>query len=211
MTRKQSLDELGRALSAEALDACPEIAFRILYGLPAHTQLGIAQTMMERYIPVFRARQPVAARLEPALADPPDWVARNGRAIPDLDAANPADSAFHFCFDAILLGAAFPDDPFTVASSSAAAIDHAITASRLNVWMADDPVAVELWALQSAPPERTFLTNVASRAVALREWGALWAILDSPLVLFEPEAPAEQVDAALARWIDLSHLISVPH
>jgi hypothetical protein len=210
MTRKQSLDELGRALSAETLDACPEMAFRILYGLPAHIQLGFAQATMERYMPVFRARQPVAARLEPALMDPSDWVARNGRAIPELDATNPADSAFHFCFDAILLGAAFPDDPFTVTSSSAAAIDHAITAARLNVWMATDPPAVELWALQAAPPERTFLTNVASRAVALQEWGALWAILDSPLVLSEPDPPDEQVGAALARWIDLSHLISVP-
>jgi hypothetical protein len=208
--RLRSLDELGRSLATEMLDACAELTFRIFYGLPPHTQVGIAQAMMERYMPVFRSRQAVAVQLEPALTDPADWVARNGRSIPDLDAPNPADNAFYFCFDALLLAAAYPDDPFTLTSSSAAAVEHAVLASRLNVWMADDPVAVGLWTQQLAPPERTFLTNAASRAVALREWSAVWAMLDSSLVLSEPAPPGDEVDRAVARWTELSHLISVP-
>jgi len=207
--RRRELDELGRSLATEALDARAESTFRILYGLPPHTQMGIAQAMMERYLPVFRSRQAVAVQLEPALVDPADWVARHGRAVPDLDAPNPADNAFHFCFDALLLAASYPDDPFTLTSSSTAAIEHAVLASRLNVWMADDPVAVGLWTQQIAPSERTFITNTASRAVALREWSAVWAMLDSPLMLSEPDPPTDEVDEAVARWTEISRLISV--
>lgn len=208
--RKRTLDELGRAISTETLDTCAELTFRILHGLPPHLQIGVAQGMMERYLPIFRSRQAVAEQLAPALVDPAEWVAQHGRAIPDLDASNPADSAFHFCFDALLLAAAYPEESFTLTSSCAAAIEHAIDASRLNVWMADDPIAVELWRQQRVPPERTCLTHAASRAVALREWSAVWAMLNSPLILAEPDPLGDEVDRAVARWAELEHLISVP-
>lgn len=208
--RRRALDELGRALAGEALDGCAELVFRILYSLPPHIQIGIAQAMMERYLPAFRARQSVAAQLEPCLVDPADWVVRHGRAIPDLDAPNPADSAFHFCFDALLLAASHPGDAFTVTSAAATAVDHAVLAARLDAWMIDDPAAVDLWYQHMAPPERTFVGNEAARAAGLREWAAAWALLDSPLVLAEPEPAEADVDAALARWIGLEFLISVP-
>jgi hypothetical protein len=193
--------------------SCSETAFRILYGLPVSTQLGLAQFAIQRYLRIFQRKWPAIIWPAQLLNDIGGWLISHGRSVPpEPDEPQPADSAFLFSFDALVLAASYPNDQLILASSCMAAVCSAINAMQCNVWMADDPEGVELWMRQAYAPGRSVAENRPALAVAEREWEEIANWLIHEEVWQHPDTFAvEEIEGALARWKEHEMLLIVPH
>jgi hypothetical protein len=213
--RRQLLSELETMADANDRRAT-DVCFRILYGLPSPTQTAVAIFTLQRFLPIFERRRPGIGEPGELLSNPQAWVGLHGRMFP-VEPGGQAESAFTFAIDALLLALAYPEDAFTLTSSSTCAVEHAISARASYVWAADDPEAAELLELGAEkarvlPKERSLLENPAARAVTRREWMEVARWLRRPEVLDAPDvADPADVEAALRRWDEIEHLILVPN
>jgi hypothetical protein len=213
MERRQKL--IGSLLQRKAehdWQGCREITFRILYGLPVDTQLSLSQFAIKRYLQVFQRKWPAIVWPAQLLSDVDGWLIRHGRSVPsEPDKPDPADSAFLFSFDAMVLAASYPDDQVILTSSCMAGVGSAISARQCNVWIADDPEGVEMWRQQGYFPGRSVGENRPAIAVAEREWEEIASWLRNEEVWRHPDAFAvEEIESALARWKDHEMLLILP-
>lgn len=97
------VNQLDDAIGRKDWACCIDTVFYVLYGLPEATQRELATMMIRRYMPIFRVRWPDMGWPQEILDQPMAWFSQHGRGVPTPeDKLNPADSAFIFCFDAIL-------------------------------------------------------------------------------------------------------------
>jgi len=123
-----------------------------------------------------------------------------------------ADSSWLLCLDALLLGEGEPADPIVRIAAWATAIVTAVSSRALAVWEVDDPEAVDLWRIGRLPPDRTYLTNAAGRAVAEREWW--WVARRFAQSLggqpADADADPDEVRAGIERWRDHEYRLLLP-
>jgi hypothetical protein len=144
--RGASLDLLGRAASAGEWERCAELCFRVLHGLPAAAQLAAATAALRAALPPGEPGRAEAGWHRRLLDDPAAWVAAHGRETPDPpEPAAPGDAELAFALDALLVGAAHPDDARVLAAACASAVRAAVDARAAAAWAGDDPAAVEAW------------------------------------------------------------------
>ena len=190
-----------------AVQECPwrshmELLFRILYGLPASVTIGIAIESLWRFLPAFQFRWPRHNWPIRILNDPYEWVRRHGWSIGSVPKYGGLKyGAYVAGFDALVNAIVYQDDQGCMASSSCVVISCARSAIVDNVWEADDPDAVRLWRISRLPPGRSAIENVASLAVARREWEVLIEFLSTEenARIFD-SGRVNEVEAYLARW-----------
>lgn len=171
------------------------ISFQILYGLPADLQFQAAIHLCGRYLPIYEKKLPSSAWVRLLLADLGAWFHDNRDATPDLpDESDSADALYHAGFTNLLVGYHHRDDPACLTAGVCGTMIHVIHARAQHVFLADDPVVIELekedrvwwdtWGhveeerwppqpdamLQLAQPEHNPFKNVAFDAVYRREW-----------------------------------------
>lgn len=200
--RETLVGSLLEAKTRHDWQGCCEILFRVLFGVPADTQLSLVRFAICRYLPVFEFKWPTIKWPVELLSDIDQWLISRGRTLPEEPAdPDPADSAFAFAFDALLLASIHRDDGLTLTSSCAAAVSSVVNARQCNVWIADDPEGVALWRAQGYFPGRSVLENRPAMAVAEREWEEIAAWLASRDVWTDAKKVApEEIENALARW-----------
>ncbi|MBI1925452.1 hypothetical protein HYR99_14520 [Candidatus Poribacteria bacterium] len=209
---KELICRLERSLTDHAWEQCAEICFSLLYGIPSDTQVRLACTMISRYLPIFKARWPAITWPEHILNGMEQWIEQFGREVPEEpDAVNPADAAFLFCFDALLLALVYRTHHAILTSSCVAAINSAITARAANVWSADDPEAVKMWEAHGYCPGRSLVENSAAVAVTEGEWRvvAKW-LSDEEGKTLPNEVNLDEVEQALAHWKQHEMLLMMP-
>jgi hypothetical protein len=201
MERRELIESLLQRQTEHDWQGCCEVAFRILYGLPVETQMNLAKVAMQRYLEIFRRKWPDVAWPAQLLSNVDGWVTSHGRGVPsDPDQPDPADSAFLFAFDGLVLAASCPGDQLVLTSACMAAVTSAINARQCNVWIADDPQGVDLWRLQGYFPGRSVGENRPAIAVAEREWEEVAKWLRNEEVWQHPEVfSVEETERALAR------------
>lgn len=206
------LDDFIQSVRRQEWSYCSENCFRILYKLPVDLQIKLPIYMMRRYLPIFKSKWLDFEWSQQILDDVEQWVKKFGRRVPEgFETANPADAAFLFCFDALLLAVYCKTNKLTLTSSCACAVDSAINARRTNVWIADDPEAVELWSNQGYFPGRSVTENAASIAISEREWSEVIEWLKKEQIwTYADETEAEEVETALADWKNHEKLLIVP-
>lgn len=210
--RKELAQSLVQRIAEHNWQLCAESYFRITYGLPAQLQIALARLAINSYLPVFENKWPAITWPRQLLEDVDQWVRRFGKQLPDEpDDPDPADAAFLFSFDALLMAGSHHSNPLTLTSSCASAVNSAVNARQSNVWIADDPEAVEMWKTYQYFSGRSVIENVASIAVAEREWTRVAASLEERQVLSCPEeADESEIEQALARWVEHEMLLIAP-
>lgn len=210
--RKELLDSLAQRIAEHNWQVCAQLYFRITYGLPAELQITMARLGINSYLPIFEKKWPAITWPRQLLGDVDQWVKQFGAQLPDEpDDPDPADAAFLFSFDALLLASSHPGDPLTLTSSCACAVISAINSRQSNVWIADDPEAVEMWKTYRYFPGRSVAENVAAIAVAEREWKKVAAWLEERAVSSSPdEADVDEIEKGLARWEENEMLLIRP-
>jgi hypothetical protein len=210
---QQLFRQFEQAVSNHNWADCADLLFRLLYAMPAATQTNLAILMIRRYLPIFKAKWPDIEWPEHILNEPQQWLDEFDRSVPDNpDEENPSLSAFVFCFDALVYAFAQQTDHTRLTSSCGTAIVSAINARVSNVWIADDPEAVQVWMTQKYLPSRSALENVASIAVSKREWQVVleWLAVEqqkNPPVPMNPE----DIEHGLAQWQAHERLLIIPH
>ena len=186
--RNQWFEELAERIAAKEWRACPELLYRVLYGLPSNQQLSMAIDEMKRYLPLFQARWPGVQWPEQILNAPEIWVEKFRREVPQEPAAeNIADASFFFCFDALLLGTTYSSNPQVLTSSAACAVLEAIQA------------------FESEP------SALASKdSFRAREWQYLLDWLRIRKLAFARDAETEPLERDLTAWRDHSMQLIVP-
>ena len=212
MERRELIETLLQRKADHAWQDCAEVAFRILYGLPAKTQLGLSKFALERYLEIFTRKWPAIAWPAQLLSNIDGWFGSHGRSVPsEPDDPDPADAAFVFSFDALLLAASDSGNQLVLTSSCMASVIAAISARQCNVWMADDPQGVEMWRLQEYFPGRSVGENRAAIAVAEREWEEIAQWLKNAEVWRHPNPfTVEEIETALAEWKEHELLLIPP-
>ncbi|WPD24833.1 MAG: hypothetical protein SD837_09755 [Candidatus Electrothrix scaldis] len=124
-------------------------------------------------MPIFSSRNKVDKWAKEILINPEIWLKKNGKTTPVKENVDPSTASFVFALDALLWGQYYNKHTLIVTASSVTAIMRYIHARGVNVWMADDPEAVNLWKTGGIPRNRTVGSNVGSLAVIRREWGYL--------------------------------------
>jgi len=186
--RSQWFEELARRIAAKEWRACPELLYRVLYGLPSDQQLAMAIAEMKRYLPLFRVRWPGFSWPEQILNSPEAWIEKFRREVPqEPSAANAADASFFFCFDALLLGTTYRANPRVLTSSAACAVLDAIQAFE------SDPLA-------PAPRDTS----------RVREWQCMLDWLRTRKLSLAPDAETEALERDLAVWKEHSMQLIVP-
>jgi len=200
--RKELLQLLAQQIAEHNWTGCAESYFRITYGLPAQLQIALACLAGKSYLPIFQHKWPDITWPRQLLDDVEQWVRQFDIQRPDEpEDADPADAAFLFSFDALLLASSHPTAPLIVTSSCACAIMSVINARQSNVWIADDPEAVEMWKTYQYSPGRSVVENVAAIAVAEREWEKVVSWLEERQVSSIPdETDVDEIEKGLARW-----------
>ncbi len=214
MERRQKLIESLLQCKAEHdWQGCSESAFRILYGLPVETQLNLSRFAIKRYLQIFQRKWPTIVWPVQLLSDLNGWLISHGRNVPtEPDKPNPADSAFLFSFDALVLAASYPDDQLILTSSCMVSICSAISALQCNVWISDDPDGVDKWGQQGYFPGRSVGENRPAIAVAEREWEEIASWLRNEDIWRHPDKfDVEEIESALARWKEHEMLLILPH
>lgn len=211
--RRRLIESLLQRKTEHDVQGCCEITFRILYGLSADKQLSLTQFAIQRYLPIFQRKWPAITWPAQLLTDADAWLSSHGRSVPsEPDNPNPADSAFIFSFDALILAASYPNDQLTLTSSCMAGVCSAINAMQCNVWIADDPEGVEMWMQQGYFPGRSVGENRAAIAVTEREWEEIVNWLIHEEVWRHPdEFPVEEIESALVRWKEYEMRLILPH
>lgn len=213
MKRRQKLVESLLQRKAEHdWQGCCEILFRVLYGIPANAQLSLARFAIGRYLAIFEHKWPTIKWPAELLRNVNKWLAGHGRSLPEEPAdPDPADSAFLFAFDALLLASQHQSDELIITSSCAAAVISAINARQCNVWIADDPEGVVMWKGQGYFPGRSVSESRPGIGVAEREWEevATWLRTEEVGTYSETITP-DEIETGLARWKDQEMLLVVP-
>jgi hypothetical protein len=210
--RSALLVELGQAIGSQEWDRCIKATFRILYALPEEPQLGLAQTTIRRYWPHFELKWPGVSWPANVLDGLEQWVETCGRRVPAEPAeTDPADAAFLFAVDAVLLAYVYRTDRLILTSSCVAAVNAAIEAQRTTAWMQDDPDAVAMWKAHTPLPGRNVSENVAANVVAEREWTRVvnW-MRDQKVWTYPDVADVAELERDLERWRDREYLLIVP-
>jgi len=213
MKRRQELVESLLQHKAEHdWQGCREVLFRVLYGLPASAQLSLARFVIVRYLPIFEHKWSAIKWPAKLLSNLDEWLTRHGRSLPEEPADfDPADSAFVFAFDALLLASKYQTDELILTSSCAAAVLSAINARRCGVWIADDTEGVVMWGSQGYFPGRGVTESRPAIAVAEREWEEVAAWLTTQQVWIHAETVApDEIESGLARWKDREMSLMVP-
>lgn len=203
MNRRQTLIEsLLQEKAKHDWQGCCEILFRVLYGISAGTQQSLARFAIRRYLPIFEFKWPTFKWPAELLGDVDQWLIRRGRSLPEEPSdPDPADSAFAFALDALLLASMHHDDELILTSSCAAAVNSAVNARQCNVWIADDPEGVAMWRKQGYFPGRSVFENRPATAVAEREWEEIAAWLNSNKVWTHADTVTpEEIENGLALW-----------
>lgn len=115
--------ELAANVAQHRWRACPQLVFRVLYGLPPGKMLLATTAVMQKYLPAFEARWPVVTWPREIVANPKDWIRRFGRSLPDdPEFQLIGDAKFKFSLDALLLGCQHSAEAGVLASSCACAL-----------------------------------------------------------------------------------------
>lgn len=213
--RKQLLNDLTQTVAAHDWQSCVQLCFRIIYGLPAPTQIELAVFVLKRYLPIFESHWPNVTWPVQLLNNTEQWFQEFGGEIPQEPAeVSPADAAFLSSMDGLLLACASETKPGRLSSSCAYAVNTGIQARTDNVWAADDPQAVSKWRQLASPGDETDMEqlfgalaergptrNVASLAVAEREWQKVVEWLSTKQVWTHPDrVNEEEIEQVLRRW-----------
>jgi hypothetical protein len=209
--RQELLRSLATQIAAHDWAGCSRLYFQATFGLPARLQIDLAHSAVNGYLPIFQKKRPTVTWPGRLLENVEQCVSQFGRDIPEPGELDPADAAFVSSLDGLLLASLHMTDLLTVTSSCAAAIGWAINARASNVWIADDPEAVEMWRTQQYLVGRSMNENAAALCVAEREWSQVAAWLEERQIWINPEHIDEAVIAeALSRWEEHEMLVIVP-
>ncbi|MGB0387101.1 MAG: hypothetical protein ACPGWR_19975 [Ardenticatenaceae bacterium] len=210
--RKRLLDELRQSSSQEPWGESAELCFKILYGLPPDLQIRLACFMMRRYLPIFEFKNHRVKWPRRLLNHIAQWATTHGREVPEEpENADAADAAFLYCFDALLLACAYPNDASTLTSSCVVGVDSAINARETNTWIYDDPEAYQMWEQGELLAGRSALENPGAIALSKREWRLVAQWLEQEEVWRYPdESDFEQIEEQLSRWMEREMLLTVP-
>lgn len=209
---KKSVTELEEAIFRHAWEHCAEICFYVLYWIPELSIRKLVVTMLGDYLPNFHSRWKNETWPEQILNQTGEWYNKSGRAIPQHpEVLNPADAAFVFGLDALLLGFMYKSDPVIRTSSYVAAINAAINAHAIDAWIADDPEAVTLWESQGYFPGRSVTENTAAIEMTVRKWQMVvdWLKNKRHVKFFEP-GNQDEVKRALKQWKDHEMSLIIP-
>jgi len=202
------------------------LSFQILYGLPMELQLRAALHMFERYLPIHEKKWPGIAWPRQILADVDAWFRAEGEATPDEpDDIDAADLKYQARFTDLLFAYRYKDDPASLPAGLCSTMLGQIHARAQNVFVADDPVAAQLWKEHRAwkitwgsteeehrppepesfdqlwQPEHNAFDNVAFDAVYRREWLHVVEWLRAEAVWKYPEPDdMEAMLRGLKRW-----------
>lgn len=211
---KELIGSLEKAIIDHVWERCAEICFSVLFQMPSDIQIRLASTMIRRYLPIFKARWPAITWPEQILNETARWVEQFGRALPEEpDAINPADAAFKFSFDALLLAQTYRLELAILTPSCAAVINSAINTHATNVWIADDPEAVKMWEAHDYLHlrGRSVIENPAAIAVTEREWRVAANLLSDEAGKTTPdEVNLDKAKQMLTRWKENEMLLIVP-
>lgn len=213
LTRRATLVERMEAEARRVDRKVSSTCFEILCGLPIDTQIAAAVLVMKRFLPLYERMRPGSTGPRRALDDPKAWLEEHGRASPlEHDPAPLAESAFAMAFDGLLIALAYDTDPYALTSGCTYAIRMAVAARADAVWMADEPLAVEMFELEALPPVRLNpFDNVAWIAITAREWLLVVDWLRQPEVIESVDpVPPDQIAAFLETWIANEEIVVVP-
>jgi hypothetical protein len=127
--RSDWLSDLSAAIAERRWTACPELLYRVLYGIPATDLLPLTAEAIQYYLPLFEGRWPEVKWPRKIISNPQDWIRQFGRALPDEpDFPLISDARFKFSLDALLLAWSFPTDFSILTSSCVCGIREAIGA-----------------------------------------------------------------------------------
>jgi hypothetical protein len=211
--RIEWLDSFDKKIEEHSMVLCVELCFKILYGLPQAVQIELTCFMMRRYLPIFESKWPDIKWLQQLLNNVALWVKDFGRSVPEEPVkSDPADTAFLFCFDALLLAYCYRANQMILTSSCACAINSAISARKTNVWIADDPEGLTMWRGQGYFPGRSVNENAAAIAVEKREWKVVsqWLRGEKEIWIHPETAPLGEIEKALTIWKEHEMLLIVP-
>jgi hypothetical protein len=214
--RAERVRELSEAIAGRRWNACPELVYRILYGVPSAVVLPIAAEQIARMLPHFEKRWPGVTWPREIIEDPKRWIAHSGRSIPDSPERDTvAEARFVFSLDALLLAAAYPDDKSVLTSSCACAIREIVSVGvelRAGESAFGEDVVEECEGCGAASKEKPARGPESPIEYAhSREWQT---VLDSLLARKlqdwpGPESP-EHMEADLEAWEDHEGLLIVP-
>ncbi len=211
--REKILDDIIEGIADSYGNACTENCFRILYRLPTELQIRLACFMMARYLPIFERKYPNITVPRQILSDISNYAAQFGRAVNmrDVESFTAEVSYIRSC-DGVLLAYSHPEDPFTVTSSCACAVESVINARRRNVWEADDPEAWEMTKQRKCGiAERNHIHNAAALGVFAREWTEVVEWLRREEVWTYPDdVNLEGMERQLDYWVDNMMVLIVP-
>lgn len=127
--RIEWLHALARLITGRQWDACPDMLYRVLYGLPSERLLSFTVDTLKRYLPVFEQHWPGTTWPRQLLDNPAIGIQQFGRKVPGEPSPDDlGDAGYLFCFDALLLGWVYRQQIGILTSSSACAILEAIEA-----------------------------------------------------------------------------------
>ena len=226
--RKDLLNRLEAA--ADKTPRVPEdflsLCFQILYGLPSDLQFRAAFHMYERYLPIHEKKWPGVTWPRKVLEDLDAWFRAEGEATPDEpDDIDSADLGYQASFTDLLCAYRYRDDPACLTGGLCRTMLAMIHVRAENVFVADDPVAAQLWKEDRAwwitwgsteeeqrppqpesfdqlwQPEHNPGENVAFKAVYRREWLHVVEWLRAEAVWKYPEPDClDAMMRGLKRW-----------
>ncbi|MHC1727301.1 MAG: hypothetical protein AB9866_15060 [Syntrophobacteraceae bacterium] len=214
MNRRETLVEsLTHAIEDDDWRSCSEHLFSLLFGLPANAQLELACLASKRYLQLFENRYPNLKWPRMMLNDLAAFVELHEGRTP-LEPTNmlASDGAFTLGLTAIVIGCLNMGIPSVLTSACSFAVDSSINARMTNVWIADDPIAYQLWQKSELlDVERTALANVAAKAVGSREWRHVLDWIDTRKICSFPDhVNPEELSNSMQLWENNGRLILLP-
>ena len=201
------------ALKDESWELCSDHLFALLFGLPAKIQLGLAIFVLIRYLDIFETKYPKLQWPRIMTNDLDTYVGIHGSKI-QREPANmsASDSAFTFGLTAVAIGGSNRDSPLVLTSSCVCAVVSSINSRMTNVWIADDPIAYQMWQRSElVDTSRTVLTNVAAKAVGGREWSCIVEWVNAREIWPLPdEIDPKEISASVQLWKEKGRLILTP-
>ena len=209
---EETLSKLAQDIANYDWEGCYESCFKFLYGLPSRLQLDCTVYLVKRYLPIFEANRPKATWAKLLVNAPEKWLKEKGLKIPtSRSKERPAEAGFITSVDHLLSAYKTQNNRLGTTSACTSAIIAVIGAHMSNVWEADDPEAVMIWKTLSNVDDpdnltkaaetlsgRTLFDNVASCAVAEREWTVLLRRFREESTYSTPET--EELEQAVEIW-----------
>ncbi|WP_428269826.1 hypothetical protein [Haliangium sp.] len=203
--RRQGLMWFREALEDGRRDDADVALFRLLYGLSAEVQIGLARDMTARFLPIFRANHPDVDWPVKVLDDLDAHFREHEQGLPEEPPdCSGGDPAFMYALYALLraLSYAKQGELPRVTPACCTALAQATHARARNVWHADDPEAVQ--AFDDDDWERlhgrSMHDNVAAQAVRKREWLLVADWLEARVAAEALDAPVMD-EPACEQWL----------